>query len=141
MARKPETALIEAVNKQLDPSVYYEKTSNPYRGGTPDVYYEGPGNYLWVEYKYSPTLPPTICLACEKPKVRLSDLQQRWLNRAFRNNSKVAVIYGWGSGRSRRAVYLDQGKWMREFTREEFENKALPMSLIAAKIHQQVTRR
>ena len=56
-------------------------------GGTPDHYYEGPEDDLWVEWKWTyaknPHSPP-------EP----TELQQRWLIRKHENGGQVAVIEG-----------------------------------------------
>lgn len=62
---------------------------NSYRGGMPDVYYEGDRAILWAEYKYIPKIPKKLCLA-----KYLTPLQNRWLRRAYQNNIQVAVIAG-----------------------------------------------
>jgi hypothetical protein len=90
---KPENRFLNLVHKHLPNTVYFEKTHNIYRGGTPDVYYEGPKTILWAEYKYLPKLPKTINLIGQKTPP-LSALQQRWLTRAQANNVNVAVIIG-----------------------------------------------
>jgi len=85
MAAKPETTFINLVHKHLPASIYREKMNNPYRSGTPDVYYEGKGhkrgNVLWVEYKWIP--------------YKISPLQLKWLTRAHNNGLLAWVVVGW----------------------------------------------
>ena len=90
---KPENRFLNLVHKHIPSTVYFEKTHNIYRGGTPDVYYEGPKAILWAEYKYLAKLPKIINLTGQK-NPPLSALQQRWLARAHANNKNVAVIVG-----------------------------------------------
>lgn len=92
MARKPETLASERVNKKLA-GVYFEKMHNPYRGGTPDFYYEGFLDMMWVEYKWYDRKPKQW----EMDK-KLTRLQQNWLRRAAENGRKTAVIAGYPGG-------------------------------------------
>lgn len=96
MARKPETDAAKRVNDKLV-GVYFEKMHNPYRGGTPDFYYEGFLDIMWVEYKWYDAKPRTWNLTDPKdPKI--SRLQQNWLRRAAENGRKTAVIVGYPKG-------------------------------------------
>lgn len=91
MARKPETTAAHQVNILLPKSVYFEKQNNPYRGGTPDFYYEGKSDILWIEYKWF-KYRPLSWEVIKDEKRGLSRLQQNWLRRAFRNGVMVAVV-------------------------------------------------
>lgn len=98
MARKPETTASNRINNKLI-DVYFEKMNNPYRGGTPDFYYEGFVNSMWVEYKWYDTKPKQWNLTNPKdPKI--SKLQQNWLRRAHNNRQLTAVIVGYPNGYS-----------------------------------------
>jgi hypothetical protein len=113
-----EASYIRAVNKHLPKEVYTEGMANPYRGGTPDRYYEGPHDDLWVEYKFYEALPPVIDLLHQtaKTKPKLSKLQQDWLVRAHCNNRKVAVIVGCPEG----GLILPGISWGKPIKRETF---------------------
>lgn len=88
---KPENTFIAAVHRRLPPTLYREKTNNRYRGGTPDVYYEGGhGTILWVEYKWLDPAP----VRQVNLTTHLSPLQQRWLRRAIAHRVPTAVIAG-----------------------------------------------
>lgn len=63
---------------------------NPYRGGTPDVWYSGKGGDLWIEYKWG--------------KGKLSPLQFEWLTKRHEEGRNVAVCKGSAKG----AVVLDE---------------------------------
>lgn len=80
MAKGPEARFRDSVERYLSKAIYVEGMANPYRGGTPDRYYEGPSGVLWVEYKWEDNT--------------LSELQERWLKRAQLNNVNVAIITG-----------------------------------------------
>jgi hypothetical protein len=56
VSSKPETTFIQSIHRHLPKEVYREKMANPYRGGTPDVWYSGYKSDLWVEYKFIPKL-------------------------------------------------------------------------------------
>lgn len=95
MPAKPETRLIQRVHRALDPSVYAEKTNNPYRAGIPDVYYEGPTRLgmAWVEYKYRPTNFKAYT-TWDEMFALASAHQQRWMARAHGNSKKVGMVVG-----------------------------------------------
>jgi hypothetical protein len=97
MATKPESNFIKRLNKAFskapDKAPYCEKMSNPYRGGTPDVYYEGDKSTLWVEYKWYPRTPKKLSTF-----ENLSPLQTLWVKRAYSNGVNVAVIAGSPAG-------------------------------------------
>lgn len=65
---------------------------NPYRGGTPDVWYSGPGGDLWIEYKWQ-TWPKSNLIVPE-----LSPLQNDWLTRRRNEGRRVGVIVGTPKG-------------------------------------------
>lgn len=91
MSTKPETTYYTAVNKLLPKMIYREKMHNPYRGGTPDVWYSGNRDDLWVEYKYLKTVPKKAAIDVKK---LLSPLQQKWLIDRYEEGRNVAVIIG-----------------------------------------------
>ena len=133
-----EAGYVRSVNKHLPREVYTESNANPYRGGTPDRYYEGDKDDLRVEFKFYETLPPVIdllrCTAKTKPK--LSKLQQDWLIRAHRNNRKVAVIVGCPEG----GLILPGISWAKPFKRETFRLGVQPKKEIAEWITRAVMR-
>lgn len=94
---KPENRYIHRVGKRLPAWVYAEKTNNIYRAGTPDMYYEGPGAIMWVEYKWSPRVPKKIDFSTASAP-HITKLQSKWLERAFKNNVPVALILGTPDG-------------------------------------------
>lgn len=93
MSTKPENAYIKRVHEHLPQAVYREKTFNRFRSGTPDVYYEGDKDCLWVEYKWHPNRPRSLHVT-----TKMTSLQERWLRRAHSNNRPVAVILGTPGG-------------------------------------------
>jgi len=132
LARKPENTYIARVHRHLDEAVYREKTNNPYRGGTPDVLYEGNKDNLWIEYKWFDTLPPLVELVDKK----LSRLQQSWLRRCHGNERPCAVIVGCPSG----GIIYPGTSWEIPIPRETFLNNVLTAQEVAAWITNQVTR-
>jgi len=121
MASKPETRFYEAIHRKLSPDVYREKMANPYRGGTWDMYYEGFGKILWVEYKFTVKLPGELDLTNVAKKPSLSKLQQAWGSRLARNAQQAAVILGFGEGRYRQGVILRPLDWGKTYRKEEIE--------------------
>lgn len=124
-----EANFVGSVNRHLPKAVHHEGMSNPYRGGTPDQYYEGLGWDLWVEYKFYSKLPPWIrllyCTENSDPKV--SVLQQEWLERAHRNRKQVAVIVGSPGG----GLIMPGLSWKIPRSREHFEAAMLKPKAIA----------
>ncbi len=95
----PEARYILKVHRQLLDGVYKQSMTGVMgNNGTPDRYYEGCANVLWIEYKAIDTdLPKIIDLLKGKPK-RLTPLQNRWLTRADFNDVPVAVVLGSNNG-------------------------------------------
>lgn len=93
MSSKPETTFIQSIHRHLPKEVYREKMANPYRGGTPDVWYSGYKNDLWVEYKFIPKLAVRV-----PNKIEVSELQRLWLEARQSEGRNVAVIVGHPGG-------------------------------------------
>ncbi len=89
----PENRFIQRVHKKLDKSVYREKMHNVYRGGTPDVWYSGPGGDLWVEYKWIDSVPKSGTIV-----PNLSALQLDWLTKRYAEGRNVLVVVGTPEG-------------------------------------------
>jgi hypothetical protein len=91
---KQETKFSQKLIALLSPHVYVEKTFNPLRRGTPDLYIEGTKDIAWLELKWidKPWATPqkTICTSKSWP------MQKRWLYRAMNNNKKAGVWVGVG---------------------------------------------
>lgn len=92
---KPETRFYSAVHKHLPSNVHREKMNNPYRGGTPDVWYSGNLDDLWAEYKWLASLPKK---APVRPEKLLSPLQQQWLKQRHEEGRNTVVILGTPEG-------------------------------------------
>lgn len=94
MANKPETTFIQSIHNQFKGGKpYYEKMNNPYRSGTPDVYYSGSRSDLWVEYKFLPRIPVTKRIYPD-----LSPQQEIWLRRRHDEGRQIRVIVGCPDG-------------------------------------------
>ena len=75
----------------LPVGLYYEKMNNVYRGGTPDVWYSGTLDDLWVEYKWIPKLPVRGVVDLLD---LLSPLQAKWLGDRMLEGRNVAIVVG-----------------------------------------------
>lgn len=95
--QKQENKFAATVNKGLSGSIWYEKTSNPFRAGMPDFYYEGPKGILWVEYKWREKPFADSCVAAKLCSTRSWNIQRIWLDRSFLNGVNTAVIIGVGT--------------------------------------------
>ena len=122
MSAKPENTFIQSVHRHLPRAVYHEKMANPYRGGTPDVWYSGSRRDLWVEYKYVPAIPrENVLPAC-------SPLQLQWLRREYDKGRAVRVIVGCPTG----GVLFADGEWEAPLPSEDFQARVLPRPGLAA---------
>ena len=111
-----ENTFIKRINKYV--VSYKEKTNNPYRGGTPDVYYEDK-KHLWIEYKFVvvPKRKQTLV------KINLSELQKLWLKRCHENTGRARVIVGCKSGG---AVFETPQEWDSSISAEDFAKRVVP---------------
>lgn len=113
MTQKPENRFISAVHHYLLPDQpYREKMANPYRGGTPDVWYSGNVADLWVEYKW--VAHAVKSHSARNVPLNLSALQRQWILKRFSEGRNVAVIIGCTRG----GVIVTQP---REFKSERIE--------------------
>lgn len=103
---KPESRYIGLIHKRL-PTVYCEKNNNPYRSGTPDVWYSGDLGDLWIEYKYIPKIPTRSLTVPD-----LSDRQKRWLGNRLDEGRNLAVVLGTPKGG---VIYRDRA-WLLPLT-------------------------
>lgn len=73
--------------------VYDQGMYTPYSSGTPDHYFEGRKDELWVEYKRLPKWTRVI-----DPAELCTGLQKTWLNRARQNGKHAWVVVGTDTG-------------------------------------------
>lgn len=98
MSEKQETTFTRKLVKLLPLSMYIEKTNNPYRRGTPDLYLEDLDFSMWVEMKWIEKPWGERFISREQIcKSKSWPLQLRWLQRAAANGHRTAVIVGVGS--------------------------------------------
>jgi len=137
MSQKPENVFRASVHRYKSKRVHQEKTNNTYRGGIPDDYYESNGKpgSLWVEYKYIAKLQRELLLTAKNAKPKLSDLQEKWIDRAYRNGQQVAVIIGCPKG----GLILTDRDWLKPITAEYFEANMKSRKEIMEWIEEQVT--
>jgi hypothetical protein len=124
--KTPEGKFIRRVGRLLPSDIHSEGMANPYRGGTPDRYYEGNRNCLWAEYKYAKAVPAHWCASGH-----ITGLQKLWIARAQKNHVPVCVIAGFGS----HAVVFVKSiheYWDVPYTREEIKELMLPIDDVAA---------
>lgn len=89
----PENRRIAAVSKLLASRIHKEKMYNPYRRGTPDMWYSGSNGDLWLEWKWIPRVPGTGLI---NPK--LSPEQRRWIEGRLNEGRRVGVAVGFPGG-------------------------------------------
>lgn len=105
---KPEARLVTRFNNLLDKvgPVYHQGMFTPYSNGTPDQYYEGHKDAVFVEFKWKPrkaTLGNHISIDIAK---LLSPLQRVWARRRRTNGHAAWVVVGLGND----LVVVDVGK-------------------------------
>ena len=105
--------------------------NNPYRSGTADVWYSGPDNDLWVEYKWLPRLPKRHICIVEGANPMLSHLQQKWLNALYDERRNVAVVLGTPAG----GIILKDKNWMLPFSFDTLLTKAEVAEWISKETH------
>ena len=130
MSTKPENTFIASVHRKFGISKpYFEKTNNPWRSGTPDVYYSGLLGSMWIEFKFLPRIPRSKEILLD-----LTPRQRFWLNNRFAEGRNVAVVLGTPDG----GVILKSGEWNRSFTSVELSSLVQDRGSIAAWIMSQV---
>lgn len=97
---------------------------NPYRGGTADVWYSGPGGDLWVEYKWIPSTPKKGTV---KPK--LEPLQLKWLGGRHTEGRDVCVVVGHPGGC---VVFRTPDAWEGGATANAFSKMTMDRKTLAA---------
>ena len=112
MSAKAENTYIAGVHKHMPADVYKEKMSNPYRGGTPDFFYEA-RHQAWCEYKFIevPKRADTVI------KPNLSALQLDWLQRCHTNGHRCFVVVG---SRAGGVMLRTVGTWKHGLSAGEF---------------------
>lgn len=128
MAQGPETRFIEGVHRYLE-DTHAEKMHNPYRRGTPDVFYSGMKGDIWVEYKFIAKIPAKANMLPD-----LSQPQQEWCEARYREGRTVYVITGSPAG----GVIFRDLEWMRPMEASEFRRRLLSKKDIALWIIDQV---
>lgn len=128
MSAKPETTFIKGVHRHI-PTVYAEKTNNPFRSGTADVWYSGILGDLWIEYKFLPRIPKSTSIL-----PGLTPRQRKWLNSRFDEGRNVAVVLGTPDGG---VIYRDK-TWSNPMSQEELLKLLLSKEDIARWIYSEV---
>ena len=136
MAVKPEAQFRSGVHKYLPSKeiVHREAVGSGYSVGTPDQWYDGCAYDLWIEWKYAPKIPKVLnLLNTTTPK--LSDHQQNWLERAYRNGRNVCVIVGFPEG----GIILSEMAWEQPLPKAVVEEMLFTRKELAEYITEFVT--
>ena len=129
MGANPETTFIRSIHAHLKGKVFFQKMCNPFISGIPDVWYSGPKNDLWVEYKYIHSVPKRATVL-----PNLSERQKVWLNDRLREGRNVAVILGVPDG----GVLYRNKEWMEALQPGAFEARVQSRKELAQWIQDQV---
>ena len=125
MAAKPETTFTKSLLRFL-PNVYVEKTNNPFRSGTADLWFSGSKGDLWVEMKFIAAAPKRADLLAD-----VSERQKLWLSGRLQEGRNVAVIVGCPTG----GVLMLDRAWERPITAEKFNADIQSREALAAWIY------
>lgn len=128
MATGPENKFIAGVHAQL-PGGHAEKMNNPYRRGTPDVYYSGMLGSLWAEYKFIAKIPKSANILPE-----LSQPQLEWCEARHVEGRLVVVIVGSPEG----GVVFRHLEWMSPMPADVFRARLQSKKDIALWIYKTV---
>lgn len=133
MATGPETRFYTSIHRLLKKSggVYMEKMHNPFSSGTPDVWYSGNADDLWVEYKWLNKVPARTPIRVYKS---LSERQLLWLRERRKEGRNVAVALGTPEG----AWLFEHGSWLDSLPQQEFRQHALTKKQLASEIRRRV---
>jgi len=117
MSQKPESKFKAKVHRYLDPSIYNQGMYTPFSSGTPDHWYSGVEDDLWVEYKWDAKTPSRIHLCNPDVKYpKITGKQQSWLKGRYNEGRNIAVVYATPDG----AVVLQSRAWEQPLEREVF---------------------
>lgn len=123
MSAKPETVFTASINRLLKDQVYFEKMHNPFRAGTADYWYSGDKGDLWVEYKFTPSLPRS-----NDYSLNLTPRQVRWLTDRHEEGRTIAVILGVPNG----GIVFPGNSWNRKFSTAKLQARVLTRKELAA---------
>lgn len=116
----PENTFISSVHRYLPTmeNLYRMKNHNVYNGGIADVWYSGPGDDLWVEYKFLavPKRDDTVIDLVGGKDPMLSALQQDWLECRHLEGRNVGVIVGSKDG----GMWFPAVSWKHPLTAGDF---------------------
>lgn len=107
----------------MDEPPYREKNHNVFHSGTPDVFYSGTKNDLWVEYKYVTTLK----LVGGWIRTSLSPRQSLWLRDRWAEGRNCRLIIGSFVG----SIIIDGPEFKPEVLVEDLRNSALTEKQVA----------
>lgn len=112
-AVKPETRFYTNINRLLPPKsvLHRQKIDGSTDNGTPDFWYSGSENDLWVEYKWIERKKKPIAI----PHL-LTSLQFDWIQRRYKEGRNVAVIVGTPEGGQ---IFVN-GTWDGEYPVQSF---------------------
>jgi hypothetical protein len=117
---------------KLDPSIFWWKVADPYAGGVPDIFIEGPRQDVWCEVKYIKALPLRETTVIDFTKTRyLSKLQQEWLLRREKIRKDTLVIVGHPLG----CVMFWGNTWITPIKTKGFKEKSIPISSAIQEIY------
>jgi hypothetical protein len=113
---KPEARYVGRVHGHLANNIHHQGMGLTATNGTPDDWYEGSKDTIWIEYKWWEKIPAIFNLCTRKSTPKLSKLQQRWLKRGYKNASNVAVVIGSPDG----SIFLPNLEWSGEVKRDDY---------------------
>ena len=128
MAQKPEAKYKAKVHRHLDASIHHQGMYTPFSAGTPDHWYSGVEDDLWIEYKWDGVAPQRIHLCNPEVKYpKITGKQQSWLRARYAEGRNVVVVYATSEG----GIILQALAWEKPLSKEVFLARAVDPKNIA----------
>lgn len=136
MAQKPEAKYKQAVHRHLDASIHHQGMYTPFSAGTPDHWYSGVEDDLWIEFKWDDAAPRRVHLCNPQVKYpKMSGKQQQWLRARYSEGRNVAVVYATKEG----GIILEALAWEYPLDKEVFLTRAITAKEVALWISRKVS--
>ena len=122
-----EHSFIRSIHTKISSDVFVWKIADKYQGGVPDTFYSGLFGYMFIEYKYQPTLPKRLTSLV---KLDLSQLQRAWLTRAQSHNHLAYIVLGSEAG-----VYITNIMAQKHVTLKELKEASITKKEFVSRIN------
>lgn len=129
-----ESGFLKALRAHLiRGGAYYLKLNLRFMRGVPDIWLSGSKSDLWLEGKFSPTIPKLLNLS-----EYLSAHQQEWLAGRHQEGRNVGVVIGFQNNGTFGGIFLPGLTWRDAIPRETVKEKFLKTKDLANILLQRV---